>query len=434
MQRARLVATIVIAMALVSVSAGIWWFVEPHPGGASPRPTIRADGPALLQAFGDVNQSIRKETGGPWHLFWFVGVAAQAPFSPNVVGYGLQVNLTANACGDQYNGLTLWNGTIPTFDGTFDSGTAPFWQFAFYSNSTGLTLLATNVLGVVTIYPPENITSDVGCYPWDDAPNPRGWVQALTGLPTDSPTLVQNAIARINQTWWSRQGPVVEIMTTGPGAFTAVAQTIGSIGVFYQQCGLEGIAGITPDADVYEGLNGSFTGLFNGTTNCAYLNHPYFAGYGSYKLLPSPSTKSQLDSTLQVTTPFQVALTYPNGSIDSYDGWGLANWMTSWNLTDSSSSPLPLSGPSCASWVVSVQQCLANSTGWYLVVLSEGGKWINSYGLLQDGKIGWSEPVTALVSHYQLVAVTPSSWNLTGDTLSVASTVPTSTVVGSITF
>jgi hypothetical protein len=432
MQRVRLATTIVIALVLIAAGVGIWWIVESHPSGASPRPTIRADGPTLLKALGDVNRLIRNETGGPWDLYWFVGVAAESSFSANVVGYGLQVNLTANACGDLYDGLTLWNGTMPVFNGTFDSGTAPFWQFAFYSNSTQLSLLVTDVLGLITVYPEANITSTLGCYPWDDAPNPEAWVRGLSGPLVDSPTIVQTALQRVNESLLLSTSPSVEILTSGPGAFPGVAETVGSLGAFYERCGLRGVTGIQPISEVYEAMNGSFGGLFNGTTNCAYLNHPYFAGYGSYKLLPATSTQSGFGSTIQVTTTIQVALASPNGSVTSYDGWGLANWMTSWNLINSTGAQLHLVRSGCDSWVASLQQCAANSTGWYLFVLSQGGKWIDSYGLSANGTAGWSMPITALVSHYQVVLVAPSAWSLTGDTLAIGSTVATSTVTGSI--
>jgi hypothetical protein len=67
------------------------------------------------------------------------------------------------------------------------------------------------------------------------------------------------------------------------------------------------------------------------------------------------------------------------------------------------------------------------------VILSQSGEWINSYGLQPNGTRGWAEPVTALVSHQQLVLIAPSSWNLTGDVLAVSSTVSSSTVLGSLT-
>lgn len=67
-----------------------------------------------------------------------------------------------------------------------------------------------------------------------------------------------------------------------------------------------------------------------------------------------------------------------------------------------------------------------------MVVLSQSGEWINSYGLQPNGTPSWAEPVTALVSHQQLVIVVPSSWNLAGDKLAVDSTVTNSTVIGSL--
>ncbi|MCI4348301.1 MAG: hypothetical protein L3J97_06775, partial [Thermoplasmata archaeon] len=129
---------------------------------------------------------------------------------------------------------------------------------------------------------------------------------------------------------------------------------------------------------------------------------------------------------------FQVAFESPNGTpINFFDGWGLANWMTSLNLTAPSGSPLPLATPSCKEWVSSVASCLANVTGWYAVLLSSSGEWLASYGLSGTGA-GWAVPVLALVSHQQIVIVLPNSWGFSGDTLNVVGTVSTSRVSGSL--
>jgi hypothetical protein len=80
-----------------------------------------------------------------------------------------------------------------------------------------------------------------------------------------------------------------------------------------------------------------------------------------------------------------------------------------------------------------VADCVANNSGWFAVILSAGGEWLDSYGSLPGGGAGWSEPNTALVSHQQLVIVVPSGWNLSGDRFSPISTITTSTVTGIFT-
>ncbi len=105
--------------------------------------------------------------------------------------------------------------------------------------------------------------------------------------------------------------------------------------------------------------------------------------------------------------------------------------MTGINVTTSSGQYLPLGTPTCRSRVASLADCPANATGWYAVLLSSSGEWLNSYGASPNGT-GWALPVDALVSHQQLVVVVPSSWSTSGDVLSVTSTLSTSRVVGSV--
>jgi hypothetical protein len=115
----------VAAAAIIVVAGGFGsYFVLAHLRNTGPSGV--ADGPTLYQAMAAMNQTLRNATGGPWGLFSVYGVAAQAPYSANVVGYPSN-NLTVNACQAQFNGLTLWNGTMPVFSGTLNSGTAPFW-------------------------------------------------------------------------------------------------------------------------------------------------------------------------------------------------------------------------------------------------------------------------------------------------------------------
>jgi hypothetical protein len=225
----------------------------------------------------------------------------------------------------------------------------------------------------------------------------------------------------------------VEILTSGPGIFSGYGDVGGGIAVDFQRCGLVGITGVQPVIQVDENLNGVRTSVTNGTSNCALLNHPYFAGYGSYDLVFASADVSSSGETTQVGLEFQVAMRPHNSSSPtSYDGWGLANWMTSWNLSTSGGNDLPLAMPVCASWVVSSTRCGASPSGWYAVELSASGEWVNSYGPSPLGGGEWSQPVTALVSHQQLVIVVPSSWNVTGDMITVTSTVTTSTVLSSV--
>jgi len=392
-----------------------------------------ADGPTLYEAIAGVNQSLPSVSGGPWGLFSIYGVAAQAPYSGNVVGYPLD-NQTVNACQAQLNGLTLWNGTMPVFNGSLDSGTAPYWQFAYYSNVSQQILVATNVLGSVHTYPPMPVNGP--CHPWYDlGSNPESWVKQLAPSVVNSPNVAGPALSVIGKlNWFASNSPWAEIYTSGPGVFDGYGDLGGFTGVILDRCGLVGVSNLQPLLLWAENLNGTNGGYSNETHNCAVLNYPYFAGYGSYDVIPGSANTSTTGTTYQFAFSYQAGIIEHNQTAPYvFDAWGLANWMTSWNLTNASGQHLPLATPDCREWVSAVADCAANPSGWYAVILSASGGWQNSYGALPGGGVGWSEPVTALVSHQQLVIVCPSSWNVTGDVLNVTSTVSTSTVNGALT-
>ncbi|HYA58130.1 MAG TPA: hypothetical protein VEH57_06690 [Thermoplasmata archaeon] len=428
--RTRRSILIVAVATVMTVAGGVSAFLVLEQNTTKSIPVVD-DGPTLYQAIAGVNQSLRNVTGGPWGLFSIYGVAAEAPFSASVVGYPLD-NLTANACQAQFNGLTLWNGTMPAFDGSLSSGTAPFWQFAYFSNVSQQILVVTSAMGTSHAYSPMPVNGP--CHPWYDLGNPEDWVRQLAPFLTNSPNIAQPAMDAMGKlSWFYRSSPWAEIYTTGPGVFDGFGDLGGFAGVILDRCGLLGASNIQPLLLWAESFNGTNGGYSNETTNCAVLNYPYFAGYGSYDVIPGSPGSSLNGGTLQLAVPFQVGIIEHNQTTPFYyNAWGLANWMTSWNLTNSSGDQLPLQASGCDSWVPSVSDCEANASGWYAVVLSASGEWVNSYGLNPNGTRGWAEPVTALVSHQQLVIVVPSSWNVTGDVMTVKSTVATSTVLGTI--
>ena len=431
----RLGAIGLAAAVILASGLGVWHFERSQAPGVNPVPPKR-DGPTLHGVLTDLRASVTNVSGGPWALFSVYGIAAQAPFSPNLIGY-VHTNVTVNACGQAFNGLTMWNGTIPLFNGTFDSGTAPFWQLAYFSSSSQEILVATDVLQDTHVFPA--IPYPDSCMPWYDFPgNAANWTS-----PSEFPAVDSSSAAKVAWSsslqgsttvgqWVPRNGPAVEIITAGPGIFMGLGDAVSAYGIWFDRCGELGVAGVQPLVGVGIGSNGMWLGSSNLTHNCALLKSGppgYSADYDL--LLSSPSTRVTSSSTF-VMLGYQVAIAYPNGTVAGfYDEVGLANWMTSWNLTNTSGAYLPEATPTCRAWMPTVADCVANSSGWFAVILSAGGGWINSYGAVPAGEVGWSEPVTALVSHQQLVIVVPSSWTITGDKLSVASTNSTLVVLGS---
>jgi hypothetical protein len=169
----------------------------------------------------------------------------------------------------------------------------------------------------------------------------------------------------------------------------------------------------------------------NLTTNCAVFAQGHGVYDGLYKFVFSGITSNSSAGTNWTAAKFQVNLAYPNGTLTSdWDAWGLANWMTFLNLTNAS-GPQPLLAPSsCASWVSTLSDCPSNASGWFAVLTSSYGEWIDSYGM-ENGTPRWANPVDGIASNQSLVIVTPTTWNVAGSTLSVGSTTNESAVSGS---
>jgi hypothetical protein len=77
--------------------------------------------------------------------------------------------------------------------------------------------------------------------------------------------------------------------------------------------------------------------------------------------------------------------------------------------------------------------CRASGSGWYAVLLSSSGSWLDAYPSSPNGS-AWEIPNVSLVSNQYLVVVVPGSWNVTGDIFSMNGTVAVVGVSGSSTF
>lgn len=427
----RLLVVGVIAVLVVAGGFGAWFLVIAPSLHASPS-SPGGDGPTFYDVLTSVNSTVENTTGGPWSLFSVYGIAAQVPFSMNVWGYPSQ-NVTQNACMAQFNGLTAWNGTPPLFNGNFGSGTATFWQLGYYSEAAQAILVVTDILGVVHAYAPMSISSPCGSHAWYDFPtSPDYWANQLTPLPVNTPAAAAIALPRMNPSWISKNQPLVEIYTSGPGMLTRAGDRAGGWSVIVQGCGMAGVTGIEPLIVAGVTKSGTPGGLINATTNCSVEYSGAGASDGAYSLLFSPAMASTSGSTSWTTSSFQVGQASPNGSmVYNYDGWGLANWMMSLNLTNPDGVQLPLATPGCPTWVPSISDCSANSSGWYAVLLSPAGQWLGGFGI-SGGQTAWTVPVMSMVSDQQLVIVAPSGWHLSGDSLTANSTTSFSIVRGQL--
>jgi hypothetical protein len=418
---------VVVAVIAVVLAAGVGsYLVLVQPPGNT-KSTVVDDGPTFRQALGQVNASVQDASGGPWTLYTVYGVAATVPFSPSALGW-IEQNQTVNSCVQLLNGLTLWNGSIPLFTGTFDSGTAPFWQIMYFSNSSNDILVATDVLGVPHVFPPVSMTSpcmaELGYEPWNYAN------AYFKQLPSDSSALAETATATAGAAWLNQNGPMFEAYRFGNN-YWGSGNPPGYV-INFERCGDVGSAGVQPFASIDLTANGSFFESFIGYEGCGNVEEigpP--PGLYSYELgFSSPHTVNSSGS-IYVTIPFQALLTNQSGVVGT-DANGVVSWMVHLNLTNASGAPLPTVRSTCGTWVPTNQDCPADSAGWFAILESPYGEWLDSYGSSTQGP-NWSIPNVSFVSNQQLVIVCPSTWNVTGDTLTASTTTADAPLSGSAT-
>jgi hypothetical protein len=421
--RRRCALTTIAIVVIVAVAGGLGsYLVLNHRGGNG----VVSDGPTFYEALGSVNSSIGVAPGGPWVLSQVYGIATPVPSSPSVWGWW-PLSRTLSSCQAAFNGLTIWNGTMPLFHGTFDSGTAPFWQFVFFSNATQQLLVATNVLGAVHAYAPIALSSScavnsqLGFEPWRSS-----WTFYRWAFPRDTPAMASGAWNAIGKSYvtWLGTSPT-EMYYMGDVPFGS-GQPYGTQTRFFT-CGTVGSAGVTRGLDVFTDTYDTsvVTGWYNYTIGCTPTSNNWAALPVTMQF--SNASVAAGTGTTILRQEFQLLSAAGN------DSHGITSWMVNFNLTYGNGSRLPIAPSGCPAWVASVSDCAASASGWYAVLLSGGGGWQGSFGASPVGH-GWNYPVIPMASNETIAVVVPSSWNVSGDTLEVTSTTSELPLTGSMTF
>jgi hypothetical protein len=427
----RLLWAVVIAGIVLVASLGsvAYWVSLKKP--SNPAQAL-ADGPTFRQALDIVNVSVSNLTGGPWTLFSALGLAAQGPMDPSAFGF-TYTNASLRSCGAAFNGVTIWNGTsLPVFNGSIESGTAPFWQFAFYSAVTQEFVVATDVSNVPRAYAPLSDSSPCGNYSGLGSAGPE-YANWLNPLPIDTPAMARPAYDAVGEQFERSHGPIVEIYNFGYSILSQLTHGGNGEGltVQYARCGLVGAGGLQSDAVVGESANGSVVNTDTGTLSCTWVTSSSPLIYGEYELAfgaPSPFRgPSPASQSIQIN--FSVVIP-PGNTTFQRDAWGLIAWMTSLTLQNDMGIELPSAPPSCQGWVPSVTSCEAGSGAWAAVLLSANGAWTDSFPQ-QPNSTEWAIPNAPLVSSESLVILAPSSWVMEGFVVSVGHTYLVPVVEGS---
>jgi hypothetical protein len=422
----------VLAVAVIVAAAGglgAYVVLEHRGGGSTP---VVDDGPTFYEALLDANQSAGAVAGGPWTLAQVYGVASSVPADPSAWGWG-EYDQTLASCQAAFNGLTIWNGTIPLSDGTFNSGTATFWQFVYFSNTSQQLLVATDALGTVHVFSPIALTSecavksDLSYEPWIWSSD---W--SRYGYPGDTPTMASddwNVMAASYVKWLGKT--VAELYLLGADQFGS-GQPIGDQ-INYFTCGTPGAVGATRGLAILGSTDEpNYTGnSWNYTLGCTPTTNSWTAI--SLRMMFSNATVAAGLGTTIFRQSFRFNMTGPPPYVGpGYNLRGMTSWMVSLNLTNGSGDRLPIGGSGCGSWVPSLTDCIEMS-GWYAVLLGPDGTWDGSYGATSSGP-AWTYPVLPIANNETIAVIVPSSWNVTGDMLEVTSTTSHLPLTGSVTF
>lgn len=384
------------------------------------------DGPTLYQAAQSLNSSVANQSGGPWTLFSLWGVASTVPFAPSSLAWS-NYNETVNSCQAQFNGVTLWNGSIPLFNGTYNSGTAPFWQFAYFSNNSHAILIATDVEQKTHVFPMMLMSSacasssGLGVTPWTSA------TTYFSTFPPNSPTMAASAWSAVGALEISSKHPLYQAYVLGLNNWGS-----GPIGLTmrFGRCGALGAAGLQPATWIVFNQNGSWNNFLNGSQGCGNLMSlgPPPTVF-PYLVILSNETQVSYSGMVTYTQSFQVEAGMGTGN---YNQNGLVTWMMTLELKSPANKTLPRSSTSCSNWVASISDCPVPIAGWYAVLMSPDQQWIDG-GYEPANGLGWSVPNVAIVSHQFLTIIAPSGWNLSGDSLSILPTSSEAPVVGTST-
>jgi hypothetical protein len=424
---------VVAAIVLIAGAAGGWVLFNHPTVHSQPSTPLTTDGPTLYEALAALNHSVSATGDGPWTLFSAIGLAPTAQYAPGAIGFFPNESASLRACAPAFNGLTVWNGTeFPRFDGDIGSGTAPFWQFGWRSNASDQLLIATDVNGTTTAYPPISLTSpcaQASAMAYGSAE----YVPWMNPLPINTPLQALNASKAVGYAYASKNPGFAEMFNLGWTPFSATNHGGNGAGlaVEFSRCGIVGAAGWQPESVAGELSTGQVANTFNGTLSCTAIRTQF--SYQPYQIAFNSSGSAVAVGPVSsgLSLPFQVE--FPdwssNGSAFA-DAWGLVSWMAGFSLSGQLGTELPSAPPSCLGWVSSLADCAANASGWGLVLLSAGGAWLDAFPSLAGGST-WAIPNVLFATGQTLVLLTPVAWTVPGDALSASATALVPTLIGS---
>lgn len=409
---------VVVILCVAAIGVGGWIYLNRGTGA----PTSQAGTTTGLSALTLVEAGLPKSGGQSWTLFSDIGIASPTPFTPWVLGGdpGSSANQLATiwACGSLPL-TTVWNVSgLSSAAGNVSDGYAPFWQFMFENQSvTGQPVFeigsySQGRVEVVGPLPQSNACiEDLGLGPGTPLP---GASQPNLDTNLGGPLAYANAASEFGPEFgpyallWLDGLPM--IANTGWDSFYSTGGAAWQAS--YYDCGL---AGSVPPPNAYNSYHVSVW-LENGTPEASGpLAVEFNCTLPNYGLSGAAHPAA---GGVDPTSP-RVALTVrgPFGGGAQEDAQGVAAWMLDPSIADSSQATTAPSVDLCSTWVSGLSSCASPDVGWYGVLLSPSGTWLDSYGVV-NGTVTWAAPNVPVLSNETFVVLASSATDLAGMALS----------------
>ena len=422
-----------IAITVLVVAAG----VVSYEVYQATRPTTTYPPPpagwtTLDGAWTAVSNAFSALANGSWSISFAEGVAADGHWSPPAALFMNTGGKWSN-CEAQLSGistLTYWNASqYPSTQSAtvFTSGGAPLWTFVFNGTDTW-TYVASWFLGTVILN--AALGPGSSCLQFGVFNSPA--YQRVS----PSQELNSNAIAtevRAEDDYLAGIGypmpptpmpvppnPGVALYLPGPQVLPYLIVGQSQWTLAYTTCGLNGYYGTTTPFTAY---------LLNSTAPPSGHNYQWGIGPGPcYDAVYSVD----LNRTVVVGAPsgrgqyfeWRTNVSFLTSAVPTH--WSLSDFSTSlFGLELNSLSPSPGSLPSsaalCGPGSHNLSSCPAPSAGWYAVLLSPTGVWLDSFPSSPNGT-QWALP-NVLAQSRDLLAFVGSGAYTSTDSLSISSAI-----------
>jgi hypothetical protein len=356
----------VVAAVVLAAGLGVYLLASP-----SPATSFNPDAVSFFQALGIANRSLTNATHSTWSLVSVMGIDSSSPVDPPIV------------LGDQQScaGLpspTVWNtSALPVATGRIAPGTAPFWQLTFLNRTSRAWVMATVVDRIPHVLGPLP--------PWAPCSQVYGVKNTtnLSGYPSIHPRVDTTAVgplalSAIGSSFLASHTHSATYYTMGNSPLANFGWNAVEWFVSYTDCGVTTAPVHTP-AQLYAAWINASSGELD------------FTNQGGFSCVGSDYSLNL--SLVSSSAPAVSAAVYwiDNGTPKSTLGTSsaLLSLVVKPLIMNSGKLVAP-SDSLCPGWVRNVSDCLKPSSGWYVVLTSPSGEWLDSFPDATGS--GWTAP------------------------------------------